>query len=139
VKVGITGSRLGATEAQTEVLIETLSYLREAYGAEELHHGDAVGVDAQAAAIARDLGYRTIGHPPDVDLYRAFFPSDEDRPPMDYLLRDRAVVQEVDVLIGCPNTRRPVRRSGTWYTIRYAIRVNQRLMVIWPDGSVSTS
>jgi predicted Rossmann fold nucleotide-binding protein DprA/Smf involved in DNA uptake len=25
-------------------------------------------------------------------------------------------------------------RSGTWYTIRYALRRGKRVIIVWPDG-----
>lgn len=133
-RIGFTGTRYGITVAQTTRLSSALRVLKDERGAKYLHHGDCVGGDLQAAHIARDLGYVIVGHPPIAGGFRALFPSDEEREPADYLDRDRAIVDEVDLLIGCPATDTPRRRSGTWFTISDAERTGTKLAVILPDG-----
>lgn len=131
MKVGITGSRTGPTLAQLTVVTRELA----AWVGDELHHGDCVGVDATVAAVASGLGYRTVAHPPQLLLYRAGHASDEVRSAQEYLARDRAIVDEVDVLLACPDG--PERlHSGTWYTIRYARKIGRRVILIQPDGGI---
>lgn len=133
-RIGITASRYGITVAQTALLTSALRMLKDVRGAKYLHHGDCVGGDQQAACIARDLGYTIVGHPPIAGGFRAIFPSDEEREPAEYKERDRALVDEVDLLIGCPGTDAPRPRSGTWYTVGYATGTGVRTAVILPDG-----
>lgn len=128
MKVGVTGTREGATEYQ---LNELRSVLAELKGT-EFHHGDCKGVDEQAAAIAKELGYKIVCHPPESDYLRAFFPYDEAREPAGYLKRDRAIVDECDVLLVVPLHHEWQPKGGTWYTHDYARKTNKPYSVIWP-------
>ena len=137
-RVGVTASRHGLTAEQHRALAKNLRLLRNERGAQFFHHGDCVGGDYEGACLARGMGYRIIGHPPINDELRAFVESDENRKPAGYLTRDRALVDEVDLLLGCPNTTElppGPTISGSWYTIKYARRVGTRVAVILPDGS----
>jgi hypothetical protein len=129
MKVGITGTREGATEYQLTELRSTLSELNGA----ELHHGDCVGVDQQAASIARELGYKIICHPPKSNDLRAYFPADEMREPAGYLTRDRSIVDNCDVLLVVPLQNEWQPKGGTWYTHDYAKKKAKPLSVIWPN------
>ena len=129
MKVGVTGTREGATEYQ---LNELRSVLTELKGT-EFHHGDCVGVDAEAAAIAKELGYKIVCHPPESNYLRAYFPADEMREPAGYLKRDRAIVDNVDVLIVVPLQMEWQAKGGTWYTHDYAKKTNKPYSVIWPE------
>lgn len=134
-RVGVTGTREGATAAQLARLLSTLWLLRDRRGAKYLHHGDCLGVDQQAAEMARELGYTIVGHPPKINVLRAFFPSDEEREPDEYLPRDRKIADEVDLLIGLPADVHPRPRSGTWYTIKYAREIGRTVAIIQPNGT----
>lgn len=136
-RIGITASRFGLSGAQESRLFWALEELRTNRGAKYLHHGDCLGGDHIAALRAKALGYTVVGHPPVADGLRAFFPSDEEREPQDYLTRDRALVDEVDLLFGCPRTEMSQPRSGTWYTISYAIDIGTKTVIIRPDGGWS--
>lgn len=133
-RVGVTASRFGMCQRQAVTIRSALQLLRGVNGSKYLHHGDCVGGDSAAAQIARDLGFVIVGHPPTKDGNRAFFESDETRAPLGYLPRDRALVDEVDLLIGCPNTPQYVAHSGTWYTINYAMETGVKVAVIMPSG-----
>jgi len=143
--VGLTARRDGLSVEQYAALSIVLVDLRDRCGAQVLHHGDSVGGDAQGAELARWFGYRIIGHPPtehpeDGDGHRANFDSDEHRPPVPPRVRDCALVDEVDVLLGFPPTDSWTVDSGTWYCIEYATlwRRTARL-VIGPTGRVLDS
>ena len=98
MKVGITGTREGATEYQLKELRNILAELKGT----EFHHGDCRGVDVQAAAIAKELGYKIICHPPILTEEQGYFGGDEIREPAGYMKRDRTIVEETDVLLVCP-------------------------------------
>lgn len=126
---GITGTRLGADERQ-------LAWLRASvviHDVTELHHGDCVGVDAQAHQIAIDLGLKIVIHPPLNEAYRAFCGGDNVTvlPAKEYLERNRDIVDQCDVLFGLPDG--PQRaRSGTWYTIRHARNAGRKVEYLLP-------
>ncbi len=119
-RIGFTGGRRLPSHEQLEWLTETLAELYEP-GA-ELHHGDCVGKDATAHLVALRIGYRVVVHPPDVDFFRAhcvgFAEMRAQRP---YLLRNNDIVRETATLVAVPDGG-PRGRSGTWYTVRRAIK-----------------
>ena len=134
-KVGITAPRIGLSPIQDDILTILLGALR-ANGAAEFHHGECVGGDERGAEIAQWFRFWIVAHPPVRIDWRANFPADEWRPPLDYLVRDRALVDEVDLLLGFPDqdTWRP--RSGTWFTIGYAQKAQRPRVVIGPTGTL---
>ena len=128
MKIGVTGTREGATEWQLE---ELRSFLTDLPGT-EFHHGDCVGVDSQAAAIARELGYKIVSHPPKNQEFRAYFESDETREKSNYLERNRAIVDECDGVLVVPREMAWQHKGGTWYTHDYAEKQNKPFIIIWP-------
>jgi hypothetical protein len=131
VKVGFTGTRMGMTEAQMKQLRIELHIA----GAKVLHHGDCRGADEQAHGIARELGLFIIGHPPIAAGLRANCACDETRDVQDYLVRNRTIVLETELLIAAPHAPE-TRRSGTWATIRHAKRMRLPLIILHPDGPI---
>jgi hypothetical protein len=138
--VGITGTRDGLTPAQRLGLEVALKTLTRDEGADTLRHGDCVGVDDEADALAVQLGWTVIIHPPRDDRYRAWCNVKRDRhgtvlPAKDYISRNHDIVDASEIVIACPSTFEEVMRgSGTWATIRYARKTHKRLVVIMPDG-----
>lgn len=130
MKIGFTGTRKGLTADQLEVVRILLQ--GHASGDNEFHHGDCVGADEQAAKLARIFRFKIVSHPPADDKLRAHFPSDEVRDPLPYLERNRAIVDEVDFVIGAPGEVTEQLRSGTWSTIRYARGLCKDVQVVSP-------
>jgi hypothetical protein len=138
-RIGFTGTAEGLTEMQKGKLKKLLY---DVYGPAELHHGDCVGADAQAAAIAWKEGLDIIVHPPDDPKLRAFkLPATEVRKEKPYLTRNRAIVKETQWLIACPHGMveppRGRRGEGTWWTVNYARDKHRRVVIVWPDGTVT--
>jgi hypothetical protein len=132
VDLGFTGTRQRPTEWQIAMLRCHLAYHR-GLGFTQFHHGDCVGADAIAAAIARELGYTIIGHPPDNDSLRAHYPSDRDEAPLPYQHRNEVIVLVAQAALAVPNTVDPQTRSGTWSTIRKLKLAKRPTWVIAPD------
>ncbi len=132
MKIGFTGTRSGMTEAQREKVAAVLQEL----ATEQVHHGDCIGADADLHAIARALNIAVVLHPPADAKARAFC-SDaaEERAPKAFLKRNRAIVDETDVLIATPYGPEQ-QRSGTWATIRYARKLERSRYVFMRDGSI---
>jgi len=126
MKIGITGSRYGMTEKQTIVLGHMFQAFEGLFDPVIIGHGDCVGVDAQAHDLAVSLGYRTEVFPPLEEISRAWKQGDILHDPEGYLKRDRAIVEWCDVLFGLPNKDTEIFRSGTWYTIRYGLKEQER-------------
>ncbi len=120
--VGVTATRLPLTDEQRAWLAARLADCLEPDA--ELHHGCCVGGDREAHVIATRLGYRTVGHPPIDNRYRSDVVPDLLLPRKPYLERDRDVVDACTVLVAVPSGPETAqRRSGTWWTVRYARRV----------------
>jgi len=101
----------------------------------EFHHGDCVGVDEEAAALAQHIGYRVVAHPgPDGEL-RAHHPSDEVREPDTHFRRNRTIVNTTDLVLVVPWQDQHQTQGGTWYTHDYAIKVGRPVWVFYPRGT----
>ena len=131
--VGFTGTRHGLTPAQRQSL--ELVLVQECGDDGEVHHGDCVGADASCHTIALAHGWRIVVHPPDNDTLRAFCEGDETREPEGYIDRNRSIVDDTHVLVACPSGPEE-RRSGTWSTIRWAMKNGRRVVIVWPDGTI---
>ena len=139
-RIGFTGTQVGMTKAQQEE-VERLLYQYRQHDS-EFHHGDCIGADAQAHEIARRLGYCIVIHPSVNSTKRSFCVGDEERARMDYVSRNHQIVDETTFLIAAPQTelerlRRDRLRSGTWATIRYAVKHNHRVILVLPDGTTT--
>lgn len=132
---GFTGTKYGMNYVQQNNLRELL-YSVFSDGS-EFHHGDCVGADSEAAAIAWRVGFRIVCHPPIKPGKRAWTTfNDRILDPKPYLDRDRDIVQAGDALIAAPHTPYEIRRSGTWTTVRYARKLKRPIYLILPDGMV---
>jgi hypothetical protein len=132
--IGFTGTQNGMTADQRLAFINVVVSARPAV----FHHGDCIGADAQAHEIVEEHTAAVIVvHPPINPSKRAFCEGDEVRPPKDYLKRNEDIVLACDELIACPKSMSEELRSGTWATVRCAVRRFRSVIVVWPDGSVT--
>lgn len=132
VVVGFTGTRNGMTAEQRSMVREILISVE----AQMVVHGDCVGADADAHAIAMDLGLDVEIRPCDFPNLRAFCKNAlVVHPVTSPFRRNRQIVMQCAVLIGTPATAQEQQGGGTWYTIRYGRRVGRRMFVVAPDGS----
>ena len=121
MKIGFTGTREGMSQWQKELLVLALFELKPT----EFHHGDCAGADSEAHDIVREFfpEVRIVVHPPKSDYLRAYKTGDHTMPQDDYIPRDERIVDMTDYLIGAPRvTDYEEKRSGSWYTVRYARR-----------------
>jgi hypothetical protein len=133
VRIGVTGTRSGMTADQRAEVGEILKTI----GANsqtrcELHHGDCVGVDAEVANMARDLGFEIHCHPPEIDDLRAFTRYNVIYPETSYFARNRRIVHECELLLVVPWQRTHQKSGGTWYTHDYALKVHRAVELILP-------
>ena len=145
MRLGVTGTRYGMTDAQNAALAGLLMELEAAHGVTEFHHGDCTGVDDQAADMVGRLFKVAliVGHPPTYtsgksELWRAYNNATHWwLPPRGYLARNREIVNGVDVVLAVPSHRSEQARGGTWYTVRVARANGKPLAIVWPNGTVS--
>jgi hypothetical protein len=138
LSIGFTGTQEGMTSEQKQAVIKMLTQLKEEIS--EVHHGDCLGADADFHRIAIGLNLPVILHPPIKPDKRAYC-SDwvEARPKKDYLVRNKDIVDDSDVLIATPRHPKEELRSGTWATVRYAKRIKKRVVIILPDGKIQST
>ncbi len=147
--VGFTGSRTGITDAQKRIVEKMLGMIHPI----EVHHGECVGADAAFHEIVKETlpECHIIGHPPKSDILQAklegYFREEK---PLGYLNRDQKIVDACTILIGCPKIGRKFTdlvdratskygnqyRSGTWYTINYALKTGKEVVIVNPDGTI---
>jgi hypothetical protein len=104
----------------------------------ELHHGDCIGADAQANDEAEDWGIYIVIHPPINTTKRANRTGNWYHEPLPYLVRNKNIVNNTDMLIACPGEDAEQLRSGTWSTVRYARKLGRPIKIVLPDGSIKT-
>ncbi len=101
-----------------------------------LHHGMCIGGDADGHVIAKSLNYWVIGHPPQNPYLVAQLECDELRLEMPYLIRNKNIVDETEMLIAVPAEPEEQQRGGTWSTYRYAKKIGKSTVLILPNGNV---
>jgi hypothetical protein len=131
IKIGVTGTRSGMNPRQAAEVRDILVSSFE-IGA-EFHHGDCKGVDVEAAAIAQELGYIVVGHPPVKTELRGYFNDDETREANGYFERNRDIVNDTQCLITVPWQMEHSDNGGTWYTYDYGIKKEKIVLVVWPE------
>lgn len=134
MKIGFTGTQRGMSDEQRRVIKSIL----ESYQDFEAHHGDCVGADAEFHDIVKTLGRSVVIHPPINPVKRAFKTGDVVNAPKDYLVRNRMIVDNTDLLICAPRSHEEERRSGTWSTFRYANKQHKKYVIVFPDGERRT-
>ena len=120
--VGVTGTQSGMTSEQKEKFTQFL-YWRNFWGGQtvELIHGEADGVDVEAAGIANDLGIRVST--PETQT--------------GHFARNREIVDRCDVLVVIPWQDEWQSEGGTWYTHDYAEKKGVDIVTIWPSAEVN--
>ena len=134
--VGFTGTRRGMNTRQELTVQRVLDRLGAVTA---FHHGDCIGADYQAHEIAAMLDIPIVIHPPIDSSRRAFCAAATVSEPLPYRGRNRAIVDASRVLIAVPyEARGSVPRSGTWSTVRYAVKRGVTVIVIRPDGEIDS-
>lgn len=137
--IGFTGTHIGMKPAQMDATFALLRSLLSLYPESVLRHGDCVGADAEADAMASLLGIPRIAYPCTLESMRAHRElrgarlGDDPRPPRS---RNARIVALSTVLVAAPRTPKEVVRSGTWMTVRIAERAQKTVWIVWPDGRV---
>ena len=135
MNVGFTGTRQGMSEAQRGALVQFL----RAWHVTLFIHGDCIGSDEQADAVARELNLHRRLRPGSFEKFRAhserfggFF---EIMPAEHPLARNVKIVRESNILLATP-AGPETQRSGTWMTIRQARSDRKHVVLIFPSGQI---
>lgn len=131
--IAFTGTQNGMTPQQAEAFRDVLGWGNHVD--HFLHHGDCIGADIDAHRIALARGWRIHVHPPDDPRKRAFCAGAVIHAPLPYLVRNRVIVDSAELLVATPSGPEKLR-SGTWATIRYAIKRGKPVWIVWPHGEV---
>lgn len=135
MRLGVTGTQdpeCVTVEAKAE-FVRLVSELKPI----EMHHGGCVGGDAAMHNIVDDLfGCAIYIHPPIYKGKTAFLFGKNVTllTPRDYLDRNKDIVQASDVIVAMPRGTEEEVCSGTWQTVRQAVKLSKPLHVVWPSG-----
>lgn len=138
MKIGFTGTQKGMTNRQKLAL---MSYLyNNDIDVDEAHHGGCIGADAEFQELMTVIygPYAIHIHPPEnkskVDDPGNYFrvPGNQIYQPRPYLVRNKDIVNSVDIMFAAPGQKKEILRSGTWSTIRYTRKIGKELVVIYP-------
>lgn len=137
-RVGVTGTQHGLTPEQLatgKMLLAGLINGKDHRQSTIFSHGDCIGADVQLANIAMAYGYYVQAFPPIDPKKRAFHKSHRILGSLPYLKRNHLIVNHSSILLAFPRQHKEQRRSGTWATIRYALKNSTDLIIVFPDGS----
>jgi nucleoside 2-deoxyribosyltransferase len=137
LKIGFTGTQEGMKVRQLRCVGQALlCHCLVEYLPLNFHHGDCIGADEQAHNLARALWFKVFIHPADDESRRAFCKALPERvsTPKPFLMRNKDIVDQTDVLIAAPKAMEEEVRSGTWATVRYARKLNRPIYICYPDG-----
>ena len=129
MKIGFTGTQKGMSQYQKEQFVLKMQELIPV----EFHHGDCVGADEEAHNIIRAFFPNSMiiyVHPPKTMSKQANMCGDVHHAPETYLKRDKVIVDSTDCLIATPHSNTEILRSGTWATVRYAIKSHKPVKLI---------
>jgi hypothetical protein len=134
----VCGTRYPFSRAQRERGMEILRVLRPT----TVNHGGCTGADEVLALAAAELEpIPTLVGWPEIDVPDWFrsklAPADFWEPALPALERNQAMVDASTTTLALPSEMDPSARSGTWSTIRRAIKAGHRLiLVVGPRGQL---
>ena len=120
ITIGVTGTQSGMNPEQADVFTRLLKRWNDDGYTVDLIHGEAKGVDTEAASIANDL------------FMRASTPETK----TGHFARNREIVDRCDMLVVIPWQDEWQPEGGTWYTHDYAEKKGVDTLVIWPSEEV---
>lgn len=136
--IGFTGTQHGMTADQKETFKMVIAEYRPA----RFNHGGCIGADEDAHFMVVETipvvtypGVDKAGLPSKRGRFDGAAEVKKEKP---YLDRNKDIVNDSDVMVATPQTFNEEIRSGTWSTVRYAGKVGKKVIVIWPDGSITT-
>lgn len=140
--LGFTGTQTELTDWQ-KVMLQRMLHDYRSRGFTHLHHGDCISADATAHRLAIEARFQIVVHPPENNKKRAYAWVAGERAttldPKPYLERNRDIVDACELLLACPKegeadhylqTGESPQRSGTWATVRYAVKMQKQVVFV---------
>lgn len=137
VQIGFTGTQVGANIFQIATLQDFLARQPNFVG----RHGVCVGADMAfdySARAALNFEHMEL-HPCNLLDKRCQVPQaprDVWHPSLGPLQRNEIIVAKSDFLVAAPKEDHMILRSGTWTTVRYALKAGKKVHVILPNGAL---
>lgn len=130
IKYGFTGTRNGMNENQIKEITKLIQENINNGDTIEIHHGDCIGSDEEFHNICNSLSnkIKIVIHPPINNKLRAYCKSEYIEKEKPYIKRNHDIVDSTEILLSCPYTKEELR-SGTWSTIRYAKKLNKKVLI----------
>lgn len=131
---GFTGTRAGMRAFQVAMVRRVFDKGQPIV----LRHGGAFGADFEAHALWREVCKKSACNVWPADAKRAALFEGQPRvkvePVMPPLDRNIEIVKRSKFLVATPNKEQEEQRSGTWQTIREALKLNLPVLIIWPES-----
>jgi hypothetical protein len=136
--IGFTGTQKGMTNLQKAwIKIYLTNHSNEITS---VHHGDCIGADKDFDTIAKELNLIRFSHPANnTENKRANCDAEKTYPSKPALERNKDIVNTTDMLLATPGQNKEILRSGTWATIRYALKTYSpaySVYIIYPNGNL---
>lgn len=129
---GFTGTRAGMTDFQKQMVQRALALGQPAV----FRHGGAYGADTEAHRAWKRSCKQSRANVWPADEKRASIFSGDIRTtveaPMPPLDRNIRIVHMSQLLLAAPNNEREEQQSGTWHTIRQALKRDRPVLIVWP-------
>jgi hypothetical protein len=138
MRIGFSGTRKGITAHQKESIRRIFFYGEKDLSSVVIHHGGCTGADKEFHWIVRPYNpARIFVHPSNAPRYQAYCPADPPTvfrfPEAPLLVRNKDIVDSVDVLLYAPETSFEQRVGEMWFTVRYARKVGLEIYQLLPD------
>jgi hypothetical protein len=145
MRLGFTGTREDPTKEQKKWFLSYVLGSGDDETIDEFHHGCCEGSDEFSHRVARQCSDLTVGqivlHPPSNSKHEMKY-EDWDYancvwyPKKPYFDRNYDIVDCSTQMVALPKGPEVQRGSGTWHTIRAAIRAKKPVIICWPNGEV---
>lgn len=135
-EIAFTGTRKGMTDKQK---VEVIRFF-ESNSPKKIkfvRHGGCDGSDDDFHEIAQDY-CNIVVHPGNQQQKEKYMnkPNVTVMEVKPFLVRNRDMVDKIEWVLATPRGFEEELRSGTWMTIRYALKQNKIVHIIFPNGKI---
>jgi hypothetical protein len=129
---GYTGTRAGMSGFQKQIIQHALTLGQPAM----FRHGGAYGGDTEAHRAWKRTCKESKANVWPADEKRAAIFRGDIRTvvevPMPPLDRNVIIVTKSQFMLAAPHTEQEIQQSGTWHTIRQALKRDKPILIVWP-------